>query len=128
MSAIWFHNKQQEQEALESFKHEQKSLQDEVIYTVIKPLKSWTNAEFYHQKYLLQCKEEFMKYFKDLKEEDFINSTETTKVFGYLCSAVDYDFVKNELPSLKLDENFKEMILKDVQHKEKKSGKCKMLF
>eukprot|EP01080_Neovahlkampfia_damariscottae_P002675 gene2675-3871_t len=75
MSAIWYHSEVQKKIALKTSKE-----QPQTVYTVIEPFKFWTDAEFYHQKYILQGKSDVMKYFKKMSQKDFIESTITMKV------------------------------------------------
>jgi len=58
--------------------------------TYIQKVKIFYLAEFYHQKYLLQ-NNKFMKYFLNMEEDKFINSTTSSKVLGYISGHGKYD-------------------------------------
>jgi len=57
-SAIFFHNKKQEKEAIESKKENQKNFNKKIV-TEIKPLTKFYKAEEYHQQYLSKKKSVF---------------------------------------------------------------------
>jgi peptide-methionine (S)-S-oxide reductase len=79
MSAIWYHNEQQKLFALKTAK-----ALGFKVYTVMEPFKFWTNAEYYHQKYLLQNKRGLMELFDNFSEKEFIDSGLAAKLNGFV--------------------------------------------
>jgi hypothetical protein len=96
MSAIWYHSEEQKEIALKTA-----SKQPQKVYTTIEPFDFWTNAEFYHQKYLLQGKSELMKVFKKMSQIDFINSTEAMKVNGIIQGHGSFEELEEVLKDFK---------------------------
>jgi methionine-S-sulfoxide reductase len=84
MNAIFYHDMHQQQMAIES-KAALEQIMGRTVNTEVLPLRTFTMAEDYHQKYIL-------KSHNDLKNEmsriyplhrDFVNSTATARLNGY---------------------------------------------
>ena len=103
MSAIFYHNEEQQRLA-----HDTKASQEvklgAKIYTEIVPYVQFYLAEDYHQKYGLQNQPEFMREFKLMYPEtkDLINSTAAARVNGYLAGAGSAERLREELEQLGL--------------------------
>ena len=102
MSAIWFHDKEQKELALKTA-----SEQPQKVYTVIEQFKFWTNAEFYHQKYLLQGNRTVMEIFDKTPQEEFINSRLAAKLNGYVNGHLSLKGIEKYLKENKFDESEK---------------------
>lgn len=84
MKAIFYQNTEQRDTALASkFAVERKT--GDTVRTVIAPMRSFTMAEDYHQKYLLKSHRKLKKEMARMYPQhlDFINSTAVTRVNGY---------------------------------------------
>eukprot|EP01080_Neovahlkampfia_damariscottae_P009131 gene9131-1220_t len=92
MSAIWYHDEEQKILALKTA-----SEQPDKVYTVIEPFKFWTNAEYYHQKYLLQMKPGIMEMFSESSQEEFINSELAAKLNGFVNGHLNLQSIKEFL-------------------------------
>ena len=84
-SIVFYHNREQEQLALETKALQESSLGRE-IHTEIRPASGFYMAEAYHQKYYLRSASAFWREFRDIfpLEETLVNSTATARVNGYL--------------------------------------------
>jgi len=82
MSAIFFHNKEQEELAKKT-KEEQKTKKRSVA-TVLEPAAEFYVAEDYHQKFLLRKHSDLMKHIKYTTNKEFIDSTVASKLNGYV--------------------------------------------
>jgi peptide-methionine (S)-S-oxide reductase len=97
MSAIWFHDEEQKYLAVKTANQQPKK-----VFTEIKPLKFWVNAEHYHQKYMVQNNKEIMKIFKELTQDEFVDSEVIAKLNGFL-NGENTDWMEECL--MKFDEN-----------------------
>jgi peptide-methionine (S)-S-oxide reductase len=84
-AAVFFHNPAQEILALETKAREAAGRKSK-IHTEILPFTGFYLAEDYHQKYFLRQKPDLMREFTALypHDGDFINSTATARVNGYV--------------------------------------------
>jgi peptide-methionine (S)-S-oxide reductase len=118
MSIIFFHNAEQQQEAMISRNtiQQQKPLK---IRTEINPLSVFYLAEDYHQKYYLQSTPELMKEFRSFYplNQDFINSTAAARVNGYLGGYGMLISLRAELANLGLTESGGNLLLETIRHK-----------
>jgi methionine-S-sulfoxide reductase len=112
MPALFYHNEEQKQFALETKTREEARL-NKKIYTPILPYTMFYQAEDYHQKYTLQNRKEFMREFKMMYPtfEDFVNSTAAARVNGYLAGDGSYERLQAEIESLGLSEAAKQKLL-----------------
>ncbi len=103
MSVIFYHNDEQERQAIES-RDELEAETGRTIYTKIVPASTFYLAEDYHQKYYLQqygeLAEEFRAIYPDI--EDFIKSTAVARVNGYAGGYGTQETLQKELYSLGL--------------------------
>lgn len=85
MSAIFYADEDQKAAALESKQRAEKRL-GRPVSTQILPLKTFTRAEDYHQKYYLRGQRDLMREFAAMYPEarDFTDSTAAARVNGYL--------------------------------------------
>jgi predicted PhzF superfamily epimerase YddE/YHI9 len=83
--AVFYHNDEQKDLALESREHIAAKT-DGKVNTEIIPYSQFYLAEPYHQKYQLQLNRNLMREFKTIysANEDFVNSTAAARVNGYL--------------------------------------------
>jgi len=103
MSAIFFHNDEQKQLALETRDHAATKLKGTIVTEII-PLDEFYLAEAYHQKYYLQQVSELMKEFKAIYPaiRDFVKSTAAARVNGYVGGYGSLERLANEVDDLGL--------------------------
>lgn len=109
-NAVFFHSPEQEQAAAASKAALEKKLGQEVA-TQIVPLKSFTMAEDYHQKYMLkhhQIKNEIMAIYPD--HHDFVDSTAAARLNGYAGQYGTREQMEEELDLLGLSQAGKEKL------------------
>jgi methionine-S-sulfoxide reductase len=84
-SAIFYHDGKQQAAAQQALAAEQKR-RGEKAQTEIAPLRTFTLAEDYHQKYHLQENKVFKAHFRELypQTSDFVNSTAAARVNGFV--------------------------------------------
>jgi peptide-methionine (S)-S-oxide reductase len=84
LHAVFFHDALQEKEALASKAAAEKHL-GEPVHTEVLPLRSFTLAEDYHQKYLLKREPDLMRELTRIypRHDDFVNSTAAARINGY---------------------------------------------
>jgi len=84
MSAIFYHSDKQKQMAEDTLKEEQKKRTSSTITTRIMPVGVFTDAEDYHQKYLLQ-RYPYILGQMDIEPGDELNSSYVaTRLNGYV--------------------------------------------
>ncbi len=107
MSAIFYHNEEQQQLAQDS-KARQEAKHGVKIHTELAAYTRFYLAEDYHQKYVLQNKSEFMREFKAMYPDmsDFINSTAAARVNGYLAGGGSAELLQEEGEQLGLTDGF----------------------
>ena len=111
MKAVFYHNEQQREQAIAS----KVAIEDKngsIVRTEIVPIRSFTNAEDYHQKFTL--KEH--KYFKNEmtliypRHQDLVDSTAAARLNGYLGGYSTRDQLSKEIDSLGLSVEAKEKL------------------
>lgn len=112
MSAIFYHNEEQKQQAQES-KARQEAKLGTKIYTEIVPYTEFYLAENYHQKYRLQNQPEFLREFRAMypEMENFIDSTAVARVNGYLSGYGSADMLREEIDQLGLSPELQQKLL-----------------
>ena len=112
MSAIFYHNEEQQQLAQDS-KTRQEAKLGTKIYTEIVPYTEFYLAEDYHQKYQLQNQPEFLREFKLIYPEmkDFINSTAVARVNGYVSGYGSAEVLREEIDQLGLSPELQQKLL-----------------
>jgi peptide-methionine (S)-S-oxide reductase len=103
MSAVFYHNEEQKQQALET-KDREAARRQQKIGTAILPATTFYLAEDYHQKYLLQQRSDLMREFRAMYPEPkyFVASTAAAHVNGYLGLNGSYQGLQKEIDSLGL--------------------------
>ncbi len=101
MSAVFYHNEEQEKLAVESMKREEARTHRK-IYTEISPAVRFYLAEDYHQKYYLRQRPELIRELMAIypSNEDFLNSTVAARLNGYLALKGPYTALQAELGDL----------------------------
>jgi len=111
MNAIFYHNEQQHQQALAS-KRQVASKYGGTVRTEVLPLRTFTMAEDYHQKYILKgnakLKNEMSRIFPLHKE--FVSSTAVTRLNGYLGGNGSREQLSREIDLLGLSEGAKQAL------------------
>ncbi len=103
MSAIFYHDESQHKQALETRDSEERR-RNQKIKTDILPFGKFYLAEDYHQKYQLRQNRQLMTEFKAIysRNSDFVNSTATARVNGYVAGHGKPEEIKATLESLGL--------------------------
>jgi peptide-methionine (S)-S-oxide reductase len=111
MSAVFYHNSDQENFARETLeRYFQKTNRE--IFTEIMPYKKFYLAEGYHQKYHVRqyhdLVKEYIKIYPD--ENDFIDSTSAARVNGYVAGYGNLRILEEEIESLGLSNEANELL------------------
>jgi len=112
MSAIFYSN-EQEKEALASKQEVEKK--QEKCFTQLLPLKSWTNAEDYHQKYYLRGKKKIVQLLNFKTEEELRESHISCRLNGYVDGEGDFQEFEAELKEWNLPEETKKELHEQVK-------------
>lgn len=103
MKAVFYHNEQQRQQAIAS-KIAVENNSGSTVRTGIVPLRSFTMAEDYHQKFTLKghkgLKNEMLLIYP--RHEDLVDSTAAARLNGYLGGHGSSDQLSAEIESLGL--------------------------
>ena len=104
-SIIFYHNEEQRQLALETKEREAARYGHEIL-TEIVPFSNFYRAEDYHQKYRLQQVPELIDAFHAIYPgtDEFVDSTATARVNGYLGGYGTLETVQSELENLGLSQ------------------------
>jgi hypothetical protein len=116
MNAIFYHDGHQRQVAMDSkVKMEHKIGQK--IKTEVIPVRSFTMAEDYHQKYLLKRHRRFQNELSRLYPNhlDFVNSTAVSRLNGYVGGNGRKSQLLQEIESLGLSDQGKKELIEIVQ-------------
>lgn len=115
MSGIWTHDEDQARIAIESRAAEGKR-RGKAIATEIAPLREFTRAEDYHQKYYLRNERELMKEFEGIPDDArFVDSTAATRVNAAVGGHLGADLLKAEIDRYGLSAKGRERILRYVR-------------
>ncbi len=116
MRAVFYHDEDQRQQAVAS----RDSLEHENGYTVktkVVPLRSFTLAEDYHQKYLLkmhaELEDELVRIYPS--HQDLVDSTAAARLNGYAGGHGNKAQLSREIDSLGLSQSGRKKLLKLVQ-------------
>jgi len=115
MNAVFFHSEQQRNLAMDS-KTAMEQRIDRTVKTKVLPLRSFTMAEDYHQKYVLkqhQLKNEMSRIYP--RHQDFVNSTAVARLNGYVGRNGSRDQLLREIDSLGLSANGKKALTEMVR-------------
>jgi methionine-S-sulfoxide reductase len=101
MNAIFYHDEKQRWAALAS----KAKVEEETgcaVYSQVLPLRSFTLAEAYHQKYLLRRETDLVQALKRIYPDmnDFINSTAVARLNGYVGGYGNVAQIERELEAL----------------------------
>ncbi len=115
MSAIWTHDDGQRRLALEAKAQEEKR-RGKAIVTEIAPLREFTLAEDYHQKYELRNERELMKEFAAIyTDAELVNSTAATRVNSAVGGHLKGDLLRAEIDRYGLSPEGRERLLRYAQ-------------
>ncbi len=105
MSAVFYGNEEQKRLALETRQREAKR-RGSRITTEVLPLTTFTQAEDYHQKYLLRHRRDLMREFKAMYSDDadFVASFAAARVNGYVGGHGSSAMLEKEIDRLGLSE------------------------
>lgn len=116
MSAVFYHNETQRQQALIT-QHREAVRRGAPIHTLVEPVTHFYWAEDYHQKYSLRqitaFSQEFTGIYPDL--EDFVNSTAVSRVNGFVGGYGTAELLAQELESYGLSPNSQQKLRQLVQ-------------
>ena len=103
MHAVFYHNDRQKKAAEKSLA-DWEAATDLTVETKILPVREFTRAEGYHQKYILRqyagLAKELTALYPDVK--DFTDSTAAARLNGYIGGHGDTEQLERELPNLGL--------------------------
>ncbi len=116
MSAVFFHDAEQERAALAAIEEETERL-GKAIQTQVLPASSFYLAEDYHQKYALQgdglVMADFHRMYPNLM--DVVDSTAATRANAYLYGVGELEQLQRELKSLGLSEESEQRLLSRLE-------------
>jgi len=115
MNAVFYHNEQQRKLATVSKTTLEQGL-GRTVTTEVLPLRSFTLAEDYHQKYILKqhpLKNEMSRIYPG--QLDFVNSTAVARLNGYVGGNGTKDQLLQEIDSLGLSANGKKVLAEMVR-------------
>ncbi len=111
MHAIFYHDDEQRRQAMDS-KHDVEQKNNGTIRTEVLPLRSFTMAEDYHQKYILKqhvkLKGEMSRIYP--QHRDFVASTAVARLNGYTGGNGTRDQLLRELETLGLSDQGKRIL------------------
>lgn len=111
MHAIFYHNEEQRRQAMASKKAVEEKI-GRTVKTKVLPLKSFTMAEDYHQKYLLKrnydLKNEMSRIYPN--HRDFVDSTAVARINGYAGGNGTQSQLSREIESLGLSVQGKKVL------------------
>lgn len=114
-NAVFYHNEHQRRLAIES-RNDLEQKTGRTVRTDIVPLKSFTPAEDYHQKYLLKgsaLKHALDRYYS--RHDDFVDSTAAARLNGYAGRNGTREQLLDEIDSLGLSEQGKKALMHLVE-------------
>ena len=111
MNAIFYHNDEQRQLAMDSKSLVEQKI-DGTIRSEVLPLRSFTMAENYHQKYMLKQHTKLKSEFSHIypKQRDFVASTAVARLNGYAGGNGTRDQLSRELETLGLSAEGKRVL------------------
>jgi len=115
MNAIFYHDDEQRRLAMDSKAVVEKKI-DGTVRSQVLPLRSFTMAENYHQKYILKqhtkLKSELLRVYP--QHQDFVASTAVARLNGYAGGNGTRDQLSRELEILGLSDKGKQVLSKMV--------------
>jgi len=109
-SAIWFHNKEQQELALKTLE-EEGNRRKAKIYTVIEPAGLFTDAEDYHQKWELRKHDDILKCLNLKTNEQLIQSSIAARLNGYVSGNGDLNQLMKEIDSFGLPSSIRDFVI-----------------
>jgi len=116
MSAIFYHDDEQKELALKT-KDEMTKQKNRPITTEIAPAKEFTDAEDYHQKYLLQHHPWLLESLDIHPGDNLIKSHVAARLNGYIGGYGNIKDFNIEAPQLGLNEKMVEYVVKKMKSK-----------
>jgi len=116
MSAIFYHDEEQKELALKTF-DEAKKQRNRPIATEIAPATEFTDAENYHQKYLLQHHPWLMESLEIHPGDHLIKSHVAARLNGYIGGYGNVKDFNIEAPQLGLNEKMMEYVVRKMKSK-----------
>ena len=116
MNAIFYHDEAQRETALAS-KSALEKKSGRPVTTRVLPVRSFTRAEDYHQKYLLKQNAALMRELNRIypQHRDLVDSTAAARMNGYVSGYGTADQLARELPDLGLSEQGEKLLTKMVR-------------
>lgn len=115
VSAIFYHNENQKEAAIEAINLEQQK-NGIKLYTLMLPYEKLYLAEAYHQKYYLQLvdvlKQDIKSYYPNIR--DFIDSTTAARINGYIKGLGTMDQLVKDIELMGLSEKGKKRLIEIV--------------
>ena len=114
-NAVFYQDENQRRHALESKAVLEQKL-GRTVHTDIVPLRSFTWAEDYHQKYLLRSQREIVREMKRIysRQMDFYNSTAVARLNGYAGGNGSRKQLLREIDQFGLSEKGRERVMRIV--------------
>ena len=123
MSAIFFHDADQEQAARKTLR-EQEQRHGQRVHTEIAPTGTFFRAEDYHQKYRLRRAGHLLGELEAIypRTADLVDSTAAARMNGFVAGCGTRDQLQEELPSYGLSPDGQRLLLKlfDHQHRRRR--------
>ncbi len=106
MNAVFYHDEKQKRSALHS-KEKVEEMTGRTVHTQVLPLRSFTLAEDYHQKYLLRRDTDLMRQLKGYypTTKGLVNSTAAARLNGYVGGYGNLAQLERELGLLGISES-----------------------
>jgi len=115
MSAIWTHDDGQRRLALET-KAREEERRGKAIVTEVAPLREFTLAEAYHQKYELRNERDLMKEFAAIyTDAEFVDSTAAARVNAAVAGHLKGDRLRAEIDRYGLSTEGRERLLRTAR-------------
>jgi methionine-S-sulfoxide reductase len=120
MNAVFYHDEKQRLAALNS-KAQVEEKTGRAVHTQILPLRSFTLAEAYHQKYLLRRDADLSRELKRIYPglNEFINSTAVTRLNGYVGGYGSMAQLERELGTLGISAAGRKNLVERVRRSER---------
>lgn len=116
MNVVFYHNESQRLQAETSRTIVARKIGDEVKTKVV-PLRSFTMAEDYHQKYLLKMRDSLYNELTHIypRHRDLVNSTAAARLNGYAGGHGNKEQLSHEIERLGLSSRGKKTVLEQVR-------------
>jgi len=117
LNAVFYHDERQRQAAMASKAEVQRRL-GRAVGSEILPVRFFTPAEDYHQKYILKRQTDLAREMSLIypRHSDFVRSTAVTRLNGYVGGYGSPAQLAREIDSLGLSADGRRILLEKVQH------------